>query len=265
MSDMTPLDAAHQAMDAAPDDDSARLKYYQRLAACELFLMLQSQAQDDDDTISPEVFELTDARYVLVFDREERLADFSGQETPYVAVSGRTVAGMLAGQNIGLGVNLDVAPSALLLPPQAVAWLNDMLANAPDEMDARISQVEPPAGLPERLIEALDEKLASAMGLATSAYLVSVTYDHGARGHVLGFVGAVPEAQDALAQAVAEALTFSGIEAGEMDVAFFKVSDLVTEKLERVGLRFDLPQPQQAVTQERPAPGSDPSKPPKLK
>lgn len=264
MTEMTALDRAHSAMQDNPEDDASRLAFYERLADCEFYLMLHSEAGEDDN-VTPELFELDGARYVLIFDRAERLSEFAGQITPYVALSGRAIAGMLAGQEIGLGVNLDVAPSAILLPAAAVAWLNTTLGNAPDEVEAHIEEVFPPTGLPERLIGALDAKLATAMGLAHAAYLVAVRYDTGARGHLLGIVGAVPEAQGALTAAAAEALTFSGIEAGAMDVAFFRASDPVTARLERVGLRFDLPQLQETVTQMRPAPGSDPEKPPILK
>lgn len=265
MTDLTPLDHAYAAMSANENDDTARLGFYERLADCELFLMLTSEVTDAVDSVEPEVFGLGDESYVLVFDREERLAAFSGQITPYIALSGRTIAGMLAGQNIGLGVNLDVAPSSILLPPEAVAWLHETLGNAPDEVDAQLSELLPPAGLPETLIAAIDTKLATAMGLAKAAFLVGVTYQDGTRGHMLGFVGAVPQAQAALTQAASEALTFSGIEAGAMDVAFFAPDDPVAAKLEIVGLRFDLPQPQKAVTQDLSAPGVNPAKPPKLK
>lgn len=264
MRELTPLDEAHAAMQAAPDDDGARLRFYERLAACELFLMLAEEASEGDD-ISPELFEVGAERYVLVFDREERLAGFAGQVVPYVALSGRALSGMLAGQGIGLGVNLEVAPSAILLPQDAVSWLNTTLENVPDKVEAAITQVHPPTGLPEHLITAIDGKLATAMGLAQSAYLVGVTYDGGARGHLLGFVGAVPDAQDALARAAAEALTFSGIEAGAMDVGFFRPGDPLTARMENTGLRFDLPQLQTPAPAAVTAPGSDPDKPPRLR
>ena len=103
------------------------------------------------------------------------------------------------------------------------------------------------------------------MGLASCAYLVGVRFAGGRQSHLLGFIDAVPQAEGALARAGAEALTFSGIEAGAMDVAFFRSTDPVASRMERVGLRFDLPQLQQSVTQTRPAPGSDPENPPKLK
>lgn len=263
LTELTPLDRAHAAMENGPDDDSARLQFFERLAESELFLMLAADAGDDQ--VTPELFDLGDARYVLVFDREERLVSFAGQPTPYVALSGRVIAGMLVGQGIGLAVNPDVAPSAILLPETAVDWLNTTLANAPDEIEANIVEVSPPVSLPEILVTALDTKMATAMGLAQAAYLVEVSYNTGTRGHLLGFIDAVPEAQDALAKASAEALTFSGIEAGALDVGFFRTSDAMVERMAKVGLRFDLPQLQEPVLQTIAMPGSDPDKPPILK
>ncbi len=265
MTDLTPLDKAHALMIADEKNDQARLGFYERLAESELFLMLAEDLNAADDAVSPEIFELEGVKYVLVFDREERLASFAGQVTPYIAVSGRTIAGMLAGQGIGLGVNLDVAPSSILLADAAVDWLHQTLGNAPDEVEEKVAELSPPKGLPETLIKALDTKLATAMGLASCAYLVGVRFAGGRNSHMLGFVDALPQAEGALASAAAEALTFSGIEAGAMDVAFFLSSDPVAARMERVGLRFDLPQLQHSVTQMRPPPGSDPENPPKLK
>lgn len=264
MTGLTPLDQAHAAMASAPEDAAARLRFYDQLAQSELFLMLAEEASDGDE-ITPETFAVGDDHYVLVFDREERLAGFAGRTVPYVALSGRVISGMLEGQGIGLGVNLDVAPSAILLPATAVAWLNETLGTGPDEVEAAMTEVHPPAGLPEALITALDGKLATAMGLAQSAYLVGVTYENGARGHLLGFIGAVPEAHGALARAAGEALTFSGIEAGAMDVGFFRGADPIVVRMEAVGLRFDLPQPQEPAMGAVTMPGSDPAKPPRLR
>jgi len=79
----------------------------------------------------------------------------------------------------------------------------------------------------------------------------------------LAFVDAVDGSENALASAASEALTFSGIEAGVMDVLFVKASDPLAAYLAKVGLRFDLPE---AHTGQAPgAPGMDPANPPKLR
>lgn len=261
MTELTPLDAAHAAMEAAPEDEAARLRFYERLADGEMFLLLAKDPEGE--AIEPELFDVADARFVLVFDREERLAQFTGRISPYVALSGRAIAGMLAGQGIGLAVNPEVAPSQILIPPEAVDWLAETLSDGPAEAEARIETVHAPAGLPDVLLTALDAKLAGAGGLARFAYLAGVTYEGGARGHLLGFVDAAPGAEPALARAINEALTFSGLEAAALDVGFFGASDAMAATLARHGLRFDLPQPPEA--EERKAPGSDPDKPPILR
>ena len=260
MVEVTPLDQAHALMNAAPEDDAARLRFYERIADSELFLLLE--AEPDGDQISPVLLE---ENYVIVFDRSARLAAYVGDVAPYVALSGRAIAGMLEGQPLGVAVNLGVAPSEILLPAGALDWLRDTLSHAPGQVEARIERVLPPVGLPETLIAAIDAKLATATGMAAGAFLVAVEYDGGGKGHMLGFVGAIERAQDALVRAASEALTFSGIDAGAMDVGFFAPSDPVVEKLARVGLRFDLPQGEGLQQTPRMAPGSDPSKPPILK
>ncbi|MBT9384901.1 SseB family protein [Pseudooceanicola sp. CBS1P-1] len=262
MSEITPLDLAHAAMDAAPEDDTARLRFYERLADSELFLLLGAEAAGQSAT--PELFPVEDVNFVLLFDREERLAAFTGRISPYVALSGRAIAEQLAGQGVGFAVNLDT-PSAILIPPEAVSWLAETIGHAPEEVEAQIEAFHPPHGLPETLITALDTKLALAAGLADCAFLAGTEDDKGRRSHMLAFIDAVPGAEGSLAKAASEALTFSGIEAGQMDVGFFRAADVHAGALARVGLRFDLPEAPKPQEVTRIAPGSDPEKPPILR
>ncbi len=258
----TALDLAHAAMQAAPEDDRARLAFYERLADGELFVLL---AQDPHgDAITPHVVTVEGQGYVLAFDREDRLAEFAGQAVAVAGLAGRALAAMLAGQEIGIALNPDVAPSAMLIDAQAVGWLAATLAQGPVEAQGRPVAVHPPHGLPEALIAALDRKLAMAAGLARAAWLAGVEYEGGARSHILAFVGAVPGAETALATAVGEALTFSGIEAGVLDVTFLRASDAIAARLARVGLRFDLPEPEAPVAPGA-NPGMDPDRPPRLR
>lgn len=257
---MTDLDTAHAAMQAAPEDDSLRLRFYERLADTELFLLLASAPEGDQ--IAPEIFDIADGRFALVFDREERLSEFVGRIVPYAGLAGRNLVAMLAGQGVGLGLNLQVAPSEMLVPAEAIDWLAQTLGNAPQEAEARITEVTAPRGLPEAVVTGLDRKLATAAGLARFAYLAAAVYDTGTRGHVLAYIDAAPGAESALAAAAGEALTFSGIEAGSIDVMFLRASDQMAGHLAKVGLRFDLPKPE--ARQHPAAPGTDPAKPPRL-
>lgn len=259
---ITALDAAYAAMQAAPDDDATRLGYYERLADGELFLLLASEAVGD--SFSPRVFDLDDGRMVLAFDSEDRLAEFTAAVSPYAALPGRVIAAALAGQGIGLGVNLGGAAS-MLLSPEAVDWLASTLRQDPDHIEATPQSFYQPRGLPQRLLQGLDAKLARAGGLAGFALLAGVSYAGGRRGHMLAFVDALPEAEPPLARACAEALTFSGVDAGEIDVAFLASTDPACAAMARVALRFDLPLPVAAQPSAPPAPGLDPDRPPRLR
>ncbi|QYX57657.1 SseB family protein [Roseovarius sp. SCSIO 43702] len=258
MTEETALDRAHEAAEA---DEGARLAYWNTLAGTELFLMLAEEAEEE--AVTPETFPVEGVDYVLAFDREARLARFAGREVPYAGLSGRALAALLAPQGLGLALNPEVAPSATLIAPGALAWLAEMTGGAPESHEARIAAMSPPGGLPEALLPALDAKLATAAGLAPLAYLVGVTFEGGARGHMLGFVDARPGAEGALARAVREALVFSGLEAAALEVGFFAGSDAMAARLARHGLRFDLPEPPKA--EPLTAPGRDPDNPPRLR
>lgn len=261
---MTPLDLAYEAMVAAADgDDAPRLRFYERVADGEMILLLEVEPQGEN--LSPRVFELEDGPFVLVFDNEERLGAFTGVPAPYAALPGRVIAQLLAGQGIGLGINLGVAPSSLLLPAFAVDWLADTLSHGPTDAEAVPEAFAAPGALPERLLAGLDAKLARAGGLAAHALLATVRYSDGRQGHVLAFIDAVEGAEGALARAASEALTFSGVEAGEMDVTFLAAGSVAATAMARVALRFDLPVPETPEAPSPAAPGMNPDKPPVLR
>jgi SseB protein N-terminal domain len=262
MSDLvTLLDAAHAAVSADPQNDALRLRFYERLADGEMILLLEREVEGDQ--VTPRVFPLEGGPVVLIFDREERLSAFSGGIAPYAALPGRVIAGMLKGQGIGLGVNLGVAPSSMLLPPEALDWLAMALETGPQVAEGKPEAFHAPKGLPEALLTGLDAKLARAAGLASGALLAGVTYAGGRRGHMLAFLDAAHGAEDALARAVSEALVFSGVEAGELDVAFLVAGGPVAQAMARAALRFDLPEPE--VPEGPAAPGMQPDKPPRLR
>ena len=268
----TPLDIAHRAMIQDEDAAPRRLRFYARLADSELFMLLMREPEGE--SLDPVLEDIDTHPYVLVFDREDRLAEFTAAPAPYAALSGRLIAQILAGQGVGIALNLGVAPSGHLIPAAAVDWLAQTLRHAPERLEARPTRLEAPHDLPKALLEGLDAKLASAAGLATHVYLAAVTYEEGRKGHILAIIGAKPAAETALAQAVNEALTFSGLEAGALDVVFLSAEAPITARLARVGLRFDLPQPETpksglsrpGLSQTGPkAPGRDPDSPPILR
>ncbi|MCZ4262255.1 SseB family protein [Limimaricola sp. G21655-S1] len=256
----TGLDVASAMMDASPEDDAARLRYYGRLADAELYLLLAEEAGDEN--VTPVTIDEAGQSYAVAFDREERLSDYAGAAAFHAAVPGRALAQILGAQGLGLALNPRVAASARLLPPEALVWLAETLTHAPQQAADRPVAVNPPKDFSEKLLAALDEKLASARGLAQEAWLVRVEYADGREAPLLAFIDPAPVAERGLAVAVGEALTFSGLEEGALDVAFLKGGSETARRIARVGLRLKLPQPHVAPGPK--APGMDPEKPPRL-
>lgn len=256
----TRLEVALAAMQAAPGDEAARLAFFATLADSEVMLLLTGEAEGD--RIEPELIEAEGARFVLVFDSEERLADFTGAAAPFAALSGRVLAGMLSGEGLGLALNPGAEVGAVLLGVEELGWLAETLIPAPDESSAVPQGLHPPK-LPQDVMAAIDARLARAAGLAHAAWLAEVTWGDDSTGHLLAITGAPEAAQPALARAISEAVLFSGRDL-RLDVGFFAPDDPVMVRLERVALRFDLPEPE-TTAPTRPAPGSDPDKPPILR
>ena len=266
---MTELDLAYAAMvAAADDDDTPRLHYYAALADGEMILVLEVEAKGGN--ITPKVFDLEDGPVVLAFDSDDKLAAFAAGTVPYAALPGRVIAQQLAGQGIGLAVNLGAA-SMMLFPPDAVAWLAETLAGTVTEAEAVPVAFAAPVGIPDSFLQVLRAKLGRARGRAAGAVLSAVTYADGRRGHVLALIDAQGGTEDGLARAVNEALIFSGLDAAEMDVVFLPGTDARLALMQAQGLMLDLlvpppaSLPDPAAQSAAKAPGTDPNRPPILR
>lgn len=238
MTQDTALDRAHAAMIAAGETPEARLAFYEVLARSVVHVLIGTP----DGPARPEVFALDEGPVALAFDSEARLVGFTAIAAPHAALTGRALLGELARSGLGLGLNLG-APSALLLAPEAVAWIAGALAEAPQEAPLQMAALHPlhalPEPLPPALLAALEARLAAAGGLAQSAYLAACEDGEGTLGALLAFVGPTPGAEEALARAVNDAVRLVGT--ARLDVAFAPAEGRQAEMLARVGLRIDLP------------------------
>jgi SseB protein N-terminal domain len=258
--DLTPLDRAHLATEAAPDDDASRLRFYAALADTDLFLLTEAEAAGD--TVTPQVFDLADGRFLLAFDTEERLAAFSDAPSAYAALPGRVVVRLLAGQGVGIGLNLGVAPSSVLLSGAAIDWFAATLTHVPDATTGQAHRITAPGKVPDTLVAAVTHALAAFAGLAV---LAAVTDTHGHLSLTLALIGVPAHAEAALAQAVSEAVVFSGITDGALDLAFLDPQDTRAARFMQVGLVLRIPQPKPRTTASPAAPGTDPERPPRLR
>jgi hypothetical protein len=249
---MTPLDAAHAAMDAADGEGPSRA-FWGLVAASELHLWLEEEPQGE--LLSPRVFEAGGNRYALAFDTEERLAAFARGPSPYATLSGRRLAASLAEARLGLGLNFG-APSETLVSSDVVVWIAEMGSQALSLESARPAELAPPTLSPE-VVAALDGRLAAAAGLARCAWLARAVWDDGGTSHLLAIEEVVEGATEPLARLIAEALAF-GEEAVDLDLTSVSPGSTLAERLDRVGLRFEIAEPSQTLA-------SDPDRPPRLR
>ena len=241
----TPLDAAFEAMAADPEDEAARRGYYARLLATEVSVPLDDAGMD--------VVTIDGGAFVLAFDSEHRLADFAAAGVERAVMSGRALVTAAASSGLGIGINLGVANSAWLLPPDTVMWLSDA------QVAPTAETVDPGTFLPPDVADsdllAIDETLAGVVGQATSARFLQSD-----AGHLIILSGAAPEAEPAISAHIAEACT---IRMPHLNLSVMFADDpQVLQVASRVAVVFDLPQPAQVHPV---APGRDPSRPPKLR
>lgn len=260
----TAIDAAFHASQAEPDDNGLYLRLLERIMDAELFLLLAEEPEQDH--IEPHLFEMEEGQFLLAFDRGERLAEFLDSPSPYIALPGRRLVEMVAGQSVGLALNLGVAPSEMLLPPEAVNWMAEIGSGAPDVHEARLTGIAMPRHLPSGLMAALDPKLAAMASVIDEAHLVEAEFSDEDHALLLVLFGVPEIARRDVASAIGEAVRFSGVDHARLDVTFLDSDAPSRSQIEAVSVRIELPEAHSAAPDEPPAaPGSDPDKPPRLR
>lgn len=213
---MTPLDALcprpfHDC------DDATRALILRQLADTMLYVALTEEAAADH--LHLRKLDTPAGALALACDSEDRLADFFGSVVDYAGMPGRMLAAHLAAEEVGLLVNPG-APSEMLLDAGLLGWLVDALDQRPDT-GTGAARLSPPA--PEviaTLLTPLGNRLADMAGLAEAAYLVQAEWDDGRKSHLLLIEGALPEAEPAIAKAMAELVAFLPPLPGGLDVSF---------------------------------------------
>ncbi|MEL6234675.1 MAG: SseB family protein [Pseudomonadota bacterium] len=260
----TPLDAAHAAMMADAESDARRRAYWSRLLGSELFVLLAAEP-GHAATPEPRIEHLSEGPIALAFDSDARLGAFLEAPAPTAALSGRRLVALLAGRGIGIGLNLGVANSAILLPSDAVEWAASHLAPLhPQTILAEAHQIGPPDATPA-LIAALDARIAALAGQCAEVWLARLTHSDGSATQALAIVGMAAEARPAALEALGEAYRLEA-PGGALDMLFLDATDPALAAFRRNGLGFDLPQRPALQTRALPgAPGLDPDRPPRLR
>ncbi|MHA3977466.1 SseB family protein [Halovulum sp. GXIMD14794] len=258
MSAETALDRAHARMIDADETEAARRAFFAALAASELSVVLEDEPEQGSDRVRPLTVESEAGAIVLAFDSAARLAGFMEGPAAMATLPGRDLAELLAGQGLGLGLNLEVAPSAMLLPAEAMAWLAEAASVAAEVPAADIAGIAAPRDLPDGLTDVLALVLSRLPGRPRRALLVHAARVDGGGGPLLGLEGVGEEFRAACGTALAEALGLAGFAEQPLDLVYLDEGMLLA-RMEPHALVLDLPEAAPAI------PGADPDRPPNLR
>lgn len=259
------LDRAWAAAEAPGAGDAEMARYYECFAAAELFMPVEPDSLEGDGPPRPALFALESGDTALVFDREARLAAFMGGDggdgggAAHLTLSGRAAIAMFAGRGVGLAVNLGEAPSATVLPADAVDWAAAALSQPIEAEEGREILLRAPRGAAPDLLTRLDARLSAMGGEVKEAWLCGLGGREG--GLVLCVALRVAEAERGVVGALAETARFAGGDAPAFDIAVMAASDPRLAAARKAGLGFEPGAPESA----RPGPGGDPAQPPKLR
>ncbi|MEM8753840.1 MAG: SseB family protein [Pseudomonadota bacterium] len=273
----TPLDEAWMATEAPGAGDAETARFYDLFAATELHMPVEPASLDGGGAggatgggtgggaPQPLLFPIDGGDAALVFDREDRMTAFMEGGAAHLTLSGRAAIQMFAGKGVQIAVNLPDAPSATILPAAAVDWAAAAL-NQPIEAEtadpAALSLTVPRGVMPDLLMR-VDARL-SAMGAAVAEGWLCGLGSGRRAGLVLCVVLREKAAEGAVVSALAETARFAGGERAAFDIAVFAPDDPRLAAARKVGLGFEPADPA-ARRVEPVAPGTDPSKPPKLR
>ena len=252
---MTPLDHAWAAAEA---DEAARAAYYDTFAATEFHLLI------DPETLTggapqPLLFPVEGVDTALIFDTEARLAAFA-EGGAHLTLTGRAVVGMFAAKGVQLGVNLGDAPSATILPAEAVDWAAAALRQPIEQAEAAETTLTAPAGASDALLTAIDARLSAMGATVAEAWLCGL-----GEGLLLCLTLRTARAEEPVVSALAETARFLGGDRAAFDIAVMDREDPRLAAARKTGLGFELADPATVAKMEPVAPGMDKAKPPKLR
>lgn len=261
MTPETDLDRAGRLAQRDPDSAEAQLLAFDLLLRSELFVLLEDD--DPGSAVTPVIFPLQPEPAIVAFDTEERLTGFAGGPAAYAALPGRALIDAIVGQEVALALNIDREDCALHLGAATLTWIADTMAVA-TPAPARLEDLEsvtPPGPLDERFLASIGGRIATDSGLIGGAILTETAR----KSLLLALIDVAGEAQEAVARHVAEAVALWGERVPAVDYVFLSEGDPRLGPLRRNGIEIEIPRAPEPTVQTLSVPGSDPSKPPKLR
>lgn len=229
------------------------------VARTEFHLLLL--ADSDGTSAEPFLLDVNNGKAAVVFDKLDLMAGFQDGVSNFISASGRDLAVMLHKENLLLTINPGCEDTSFILEQNTLEWMSAQTNLAPKTIEFSVKDIGPARDADIALVTALDEILPNMQGLAERLVVAGLTED-AEKGMVIFFLNTQPGAEDTLTQLIHEMVTFSAGNIPDLNVGFVRNEDPLVNRLKEIGLHMQLPK--LPVPTPRPAPGSDPDKPPKL-
>jgi hypothetical protein len=170
---MTQLDAAYTA---AKHDNNKKPDFYNLFLNTELYIA--THETQEANSFSPLLMESNGIKYLMLFDTEERLANWAKKEVAYAAVPGHTLVETV-GTDYHWALNAGTEFVKTFVPDE-IQWLKGVVGKSKNDQAANDSTnvsvlIRKPVDLPEGFTEALTEELAKHAAI-NQAYLGKAHY-----------------------------------------------------------------------------------------
>lgn len=179
----TSLDRAFMQAEVAKDD--AAIQDFYQVFVNEVFYLLLEGEEDcmshEPDNIRPYFVSLEEEKTALIFDTEERMAQFIDKPSHFVTLTGQALVEMFVHHNVQLGLNLGVAPSSLIIHSDILKTLwQDLMSSTDivDQSDINDITVSPPMLASEVLVKSLHMHLELWRDTLAEAFLIQATVNH---------------------------------------------------------------------------------------
>jgi hypothetical protein len=234
---ITKLDELKELADGTDNDDKSIFSFYEALLDTELYLLLEKEIEGG--IACPNLIETPEDKYALVFDTISRLVDFTGNSSPYLALTGRMVLPMLREQKLGLGLNLNLAVSSeILLSSNDIDWLQNVIEQSPTRLSDKITKFSKPS-IPFVVRKSLNNKLSYLSKFVPEAWIAEVIYKSGYNSQLIVFVGINQKMHAVIAKAVNEVVNFTLYDKKPIDVIFLNVGSPNLKKIRKIGISLN--------------------------
>ena len=252
------MDKTYARMQAAPNSDAAGLRFYEAFCDTNLHVLVNAD-------LSLQIFETSQGKLILAFDTEERMAEFVEQPTEFIKMPGRELVTQLKETDIGIGLNLNVAPTSQILTPEILDWVSALLSVDSTLMVDQVAGFSADCQLSDDDRTALTDRLVNFTGVVKAAYICGVTYADGATADALFFIDCDQDIEADLFTAMIETQKFAMDSSADLAIKFISSDSPALPEIQRHGHQLHIPAPIVTPTFQPSAPGMDPNKPPKLR